>query len=150
MSEIMARRFGGFLGEFLEYDTKVPMFGILRYMRIKVKFDVRLPLKRKKKVLLGDKPYYAIFKYEKLSLFCFIFGKLGHGESFYPVRARVAPDNIIFGWDISLWALRRGGSVRTSKWLRQPDDTSCWFPDMERRSKGQVSRDLLIISNPKL
>lgn len=51
---------------------------------------------------MGDKSYYALFKYEKLSLFYFICGKLGHGESFCPIKARVTSKNISFTWDISI------------------------------------------------
>ncbi|MBA0880995.1 hypothetical protein Goshw_010433 [Gossypium schwendimanii] len=31
---------------------------------------------------------YAKFKYEKLTLFCFLCSCLGHGENFYPVRLK--------------------------------------------------------------
>ncbi|MBA0847013.1 hypothetical protein Goshw_011143 [Gossypium schwendimanii] len=49
-----------------------------KFMRIRVCLDVTGPLKRKKKVLVGKSMMvYARFKYEKLSLFCFICGKLG-------------------------------------------------------------------------
>ncbi|KAH1073311.1 hypothetical protein J1N35_025639 [Gossypium stocksii] len=54
MSKTMARRFGAFLGEFLDYDTWIPSIGVQRFMRVRVCIDVRLPLKRKKKVLLGQ------------------------------------------------------------------------------------------------
>ncbi|MBA0859416.1 hypothetical protein Goshw_006636, partial [Gossypium schwendimanii] len=42
MSKTMARRFGTFLGDFLIYDTKVRPLGVKRYMRLKVRLDVRL------------------------------------------------------------------------------------------------------------
>ncbi|MBA0772200.1 hypothetical protein Gotri_007616 [Gossypium trilobum] len=88
MSKAMVRQFGSFLGSFLDYDVKILMYCAKRYMRIKVQLDVRLLLKRKKKkiVLGASRTVYARFKYEKLSLFCFLYGKLGHGESFCLVR----------------------------------------------------------------
>ncbi|PPS17002.1 hypothetical protein GOBAR_AA03582 [Gossypium barbadense] len=107
MSKTMARRFGAFLGEFLDYDTRIPSMGVQRFMQVRVRINVQLPLRRKKKVLLGERFYYARFQYEKLSLFCFICGKLGHEESFYPVRVRVDLTTIIFGWDITLGHLSR-------------------------------------------
>ncbi|MBA0847410.1 hypothetical protein Goshw_017556, partial [Gossypium schwendimanii] len=60
---------------------------------------------RKKKIVLGtSRTIYARFQYEKLSLFCFLCGKLGHGENFCLVRVRVDSTKIIIGWDISLRA----------------------------------------------
>lgn len=66
-------------------------------MRIKVRLDVRLALERRKMVQVGDQLYYAQFQYEKLRLFCFICGKLGHRESFFLVRVHVDPSKIVFG-----------------------------------------------------
>lgn len=49
--------------------------------------NVRKSLRRKKKIALLDRSFhYVTFAYEKLTLFCFIFGKLGHGEDFCPLR----------------------------------------------------------------
>ncbi|MBA0618009.1 hypothetical protein Godav_027406 [Gossypium davidsonii] len=77
-------------------------------MQIKVWLDVCLPLKRKKKILLGvSRTVYARFQYERLSLFCFICGKLGHGERFGPLRVRIDSKKIQFGWDISLRELMK-------------------------------------------
>ncbi|MBA0819801.1 hypothetical protein Gohar_025732 [Gossypium harknessii] len=50
-----------------------------------------------------------------LSLFCFTYGKLGHGESFCPVRLRVDPSKIVFGWDTALQATIKGGPVRINR-----------------------------------
>lgn len=45
------------------------------------------PLKRKKKLTLPNgTTTYVRFEYERLTLFCFLCGKLGHGESFCPLR----------------------------------------------------------------
>ncbi|KAH1039138.1 hypothetical protein J1N35_040881 [Gossypium stocksii] len=46
-------RFGG-TGMFVQYDTALVTRGIMRYMRIRVKINVRMPLKRKKKLALGQ------------------------------------------------------------------------------------------------
>ncbi|KAA3467263.1 nucleolin-like [Gossypium australe] len=52
--------------------------------------DVRKPLKRRKKVMLSETTVsYAKFRYEKLTLFCFLCGCLGHGENFCPIRLRI-------------------------------------------------------------
>ncbi|MBA0566076.1 hypothetical protein Golob_010926 [Gossypium lobatum] len=91
-------------------------------MRIRVRLDVTILLKKKKKILIGkEQIVYAYFQYEKLSLFCFICGKLGHGESFCPFRTRMDPSKIVFGWDISLRAAVRRRNATVSKWLREAD-----------------------------
>ncbi|MBA0876748.1 hypothetical protein Goshw_000579 [Gossypium schwendimanii] len=98
VSETMAKQFGDFLGKFLEYDTSAWLINSHSFMRIRVQLNVTIPLKRRKKVMVGaDRIFYARFQYEKLSLFCFIYGKLGNGESFCPIRTRMALENIVFG-----------------------------------------------------
>lgn len=84
MLEFVARQLGNFIGDFLEYDTIAIQLGSKRFMGIRVKIDVRQPLRRRKRFALpnGDSTY-ARFEYEKLSLICFLCGKLGHGESFF-------------------------------------------------------------------
>ncbi|PPR92584.1 hypothetical protein GOBAR_AA28087 [Gossypium barbadense] len=69
MTETMAKQFGDFLGKFLDYDTSIPIFGLKKYMRIRVCLDVSASLKRKKKIQIGtDMTVYARFKYEKLRI----------------------------------------------------------------------------------
>ncbi|KAH1115114.1 hypothetical protein J1N35_008492 [Gossypium stocksii] len=97
MSKSMAWKFGIFLGTFLDYDAK--------------------------KVV----PRMKRFQYEKISLFYFTCGKLGHRESFYSVRVTVEPSKITFGWDISLRALWRIAPLVASQWLREPGLT-IWEP----------------------
>lgn len=122
MSVSMAKQFGDFCGKFLEYDTSIPTLGIQNYLRIRVCLNVAAPLKRKKKVLIGKSMVvYARFKYEKLSLFCFICGKLGHGESYCPLRLSIDPSKIVFGWDLSIRAVARNRSRVASRWLRAAD-----------------------------
>ncbi|KAK5811756.1 hypothetical protein PVK06_027124 [Gossypium arboreum] len=40
MSETMAKCFGAFLGEFMEYDTRIPSLVLQQYKGIKVRLDV--------------------------------------------------------------------------------------------------------------
>lgn len=115
MSEAMANRFGTFFGELLEYDMRIPTTGFQRFMRIKVKIDALQPLKRLKKLQVGNQNYYARFQYEKLSVFYFICGKLGHGESYCSIRVHTDSVSIVFGWDVSLRAAGRGGPLRVSR-----------------------------------
>ncbi|MBA0734094.1 hypothetical protein Gogos_018042 [Gossypium gossypioides] len=75
-------------------------------------------LKRRKKFPLPNgASAYTRIKYEKLSLFCFLCGKLGHGESFCPLRATIPKQDVVFQWDLSLHAPPRKVAIWKSKWL---------------------------------
>ncbi|TYG95820.1 hypothetical protein ES288_A11G298700v1 [Gossypium darwinii] len=129
----MAKQFGDFLGKFLEYDPTVLTLAVQKYMHIRVRLDVFVLLKRKKKIQIGkDTIVYACFQYEKLSLFCFIYEKLGHGESFCPFRLQIEPSNIVFGWDLPLCAVAQRKGMVLSRWLRQTDGSQLSSDNMER------------------
>ncbi|MBA0663854.1 hypothetical protein Goklo_003938, partial [Gossypium klotzschianum] len=52
---------------FLEYDTSISTMGIKKVMRIRIRLDVTIPLKRKKNIQIGkDWTVYACFQYDKL------------------------------------------------------------------------------------
>lgn len=125
---------------FLEYDTTVQT-----YMLIKVKLDVRAPLKRKKNILVGEERiFYAWFQYEKLSLFCFIYGKMVHGESFCPLRVRMDPMKIVFGWDVSFRVAAKRRAATINRWLREADGSLCCFTEKEGIFMGVILRIRLI------
>ncbi|MBA0790896.1 hypothetical protein Gohar_015512 [Gossypium harknessii] len=126
MTESMAKQFGDFCGKFIEYDTSIPLLGIQKFLRIRVFLDVIALLKRKKKVLMRKSMIvYARFKYDKLSLFCFICGKLVHGESYCPFRLQIEPSKIVFGWDLSLRAVVRRQNTAVNRRLRAADGSPC-------------------------
>ncbi|MBA0869387.1 hypothetical protein Goshw_027685 [Gossypium schwendimanii] len=50
ITEGMARQFGDFIGEFMEYDASLVTRGISKFMQIRVVIDIRILLKRKKRV----------------------------------------------------------------------------------------------------
>ncbi|KAG8491745.1 hypothetical protein CXB51_015165 [Gossypium anomalum] len=116
----MARQLGNFIGEFIEYDATLITRGIRKFMRIKVQLDVRSPLKRKKCIIYGqDKYTYTKIQYEKLSLFYFLFERLGHEESFCPLCLTLGSPDVEFWWDISLRAPPKRAISVTSRWLRE-------------------------------
>ncbi|MBA0771799.1 hypothetical protein Gotri_007272 [Gossypium trilobum] len=95
-------------GVLLEYDVKVVSLGYKGIMRVRVRFNIQKPLKRKKKIVLPNGTQtYVSFACEKLTLFCFVCGILRHGESFCPVRILQEKQDFILGWDISLRAPTR-------------------------------------------
>ncbi|MFQ6620595.1 hypothetical protein Gotur_000199 [Gossypium turneri] len=133
MSVSMAKQFGDFCGKYIEYDTSIPTLGIHHYICIRIWLNGATPLKRKKKVLVGKSMVvYARFQYEKLSLFCFVCGKLGHGESYCPVRLAIEPSKIVFGWDFTLRKVVRRRNMVVSRWLRAIDGS----PYSEENSAG--------------
>lgn len=120
-TEQMARQFGAFIGEFVEYDAKAVAAGLRTFMRVRVLVDIRQPLKRKKKLILAkQKEIFAMFKYERLTTFCFISGRLGHGESFCPVRLVKGSQELPMGWDLSIKAPVKKTLTGGSIWLREP------------------------------
>ncbi|KAH1108734.1 hypothetical protein J1N35_012502 [Gossypium stocksii] len=124
MSDRTARQFGDFIGKFMEYDTNLVTRGVSKFMCIRVLIDVRLLLKRRKWINIGQNRFiYALFQYERLSLFCFLCGRLGHGENFCEICLTLENQQVEFGWDLSLRAVPRRGGQSVSKWLREKTDS---------------------------
>lgn len=47
-----------------------------------VQVDIRRPLKQRKKIMISSLKFtYVNFKYERLTLFCFLGGRLGHNDN---------------------------------------------------------------------
>ncbi|KAK5804079.1 hypothetical protein PVK06_031728 [Gossypium arboreum] len=100
---------------------------VTKYMWIRVLLDVKSPLKRKKKISTGrNQCIYVLFQYEKLPLFCFLYGRLRHGENFCPIRLILSDQQVEFGWNISLKATPRRGRQVVSRWLRDDTDEGRW------------------------
>ncbi|KAK5840234.1 hypothetical protein PVK06_009123 [Gossypium arboreum] len=101
--------------------------------------DVRFPFKRKKIIGINQSQFtYVFFQYERLPLFCFLCGCLGHGESYYQVRLTLRNQQVEFGWDSSLRAAPRRGGQAVSKWLREENEAEKWVRmdiDGERRER---------------
>lgn len=64
-------------------------------MRLRVRVDVRKPLKCRKKICKKDKTEVMVScKYEKLCDFCFICGLLSHTERFCPKKLEAGAEEV--------------------------------------------------------
>ncbi|MBA0739311.1 hypothetical protein Gogos_012595 [Gossypium gossypioides] len=107
------------LGNFIEYDGSNLGKKNRNYMRIRVQIDIRRPLKRKKQLLFYGKCSYVRFKYERLSLFYFYCGCLGHSDSFCEAKMVMGVECAELGWDLSLCAQSRRALTMNNVWLRE-------------------------------
>ncbi|CAN0847808.1 hypothetical protein LINGRAHAP2_LOCUS5186 [Linum grandiflorum] len=77
-------------------------------MRLRVKLDVRKSLLREKEVKKPGSSIMVTFKYEKLPIFCFLCGRIGHIDRACAVRFRFARNiELPLLWDVSLRAPQR-------------------------------------------
>ncbi|KAL8496806.1 hypothetical protein ACS0TY_020473 [Phlomoides rotata] len=122
ISERVGIQLGNFFGKFMEYGKSNLGAAWLSYVRIKVEIETSNPLKRWKRIAQKNGESFLVhFKYEKLGIFCFVCGHLGHMENFYEVRylsSEVEPKR---EWGPFLRAPKRGGrKVVLNRWLRGP------------------------------
>jgi 14-3-3 protein epsilon len=88
---------GRFLGELKEYDHRNTVHST--YMRLKVRIDVTKPLQQNWKVRANAGNYVQIvFKYEKLGVFCYLCGLLGHTDKNCPKLFDMDHDDGTRGW----------------------------------------------------
>lgn len=121
MSESVGRQLGNFFGMFLEYDPKNNT-GIWREcMRIRIKVDIRKPLKRKKKIVRKNASEFIVScKYERLGDFYFRCGMLSHTERFCQKKFQQSSE-MEKEWGGWLRAQPRRVAGK-SKWLREDGD----------------------------
>ncbi|XP_057803593.1 uncharacterized protein At4g02000-like [Salvia miltiorrhiza] len=83
LTEGIGKILGKFIGTFLEYDSTNSTGVWRQYMRVRVGVRVDEPLKRFKKLKSKEGVTFMVnFKYERLHVFCFLCGRLGHSENF--------------------------------------------------------------------
>jgi hypothetical protein len=82
MKETVGTQLGNYIGVFMEYDKNNNSSFWRQYMRLRIKIDVRVPLKKETKVKDRNGNWCTVrFKYEKLGIFCFVCGIMGHAEN---------------------------------------------------------------------
>jgi hypothetical protein len=126
MKEKVGISLANYIGSFIEYDKNNNSCFWRQYMRLKVRVDVRLPLKKETKVKVREGNWCTVkFKYEKLGIFCFVCGVMGHAENKCEVRFAMEHDDGGREWSAEIRAenRRQGGRV-TSRWLREEGEGS--------------------------
>ncbi|XP_019171492.1 PREDICTED: uncharacterized protein LOC109167042 [Ipomoea nil] len=101
-------RIGDYVGVFLRYDERNFERQWTSFYRVRVTHDVSNPLKRRMKMILRDGSWTWInFKYERLHMFCFFCGKMGHTDKFclQARRSLLRPEQYPFGV-----SMRAGGT----------------------------------------
>jgi 14-3-3 protein epsilon len=121
MKERFGAQLANYIGSFLEYDKNNNSSFWRQYMRIRVKIDVRVPLKKYTKVMNKEGVWCTVkFKYEKLGIFCFVCGVMGHAENKCEIRFAMEQDDEVREWSADIRAEpRRMGGRLTSRWLRE-------------------------------
>lgn len=105
MSEVVGKALGNYIGEFVDYDPTNNSSIWRNCISIRVRVDVRQPLKKDRKIgLAGGEWSMAKFRYEKLSTFCFMYGCLGHTEQKCEVFFAKDQDDGVRGWGMELGA----------------------------------------------
>ncbi|MCI13672.1 hypothetical protein A2U01_0034792, partial [Trifolium medium] len=121
MKEKVGIAMAKYIGSFVEYDKKNNSSFWQEYMRIRVKIDVRMPLKKDTKVMNKEGEWCTVkFKYEKLGIFCFVCGIMGHAENKCEVRFSMEEDDGTREWLAEIRAEpRRQGGRLASWWLKE-------------------------------
>lgn len=127
MTEAVGWQLGNFFGSFVSYDQSNNASIWREYMRLKIKVDVRLPIKRRKKICRRDKSECIVnCKYEKLGDFSFLCGLLSHTERFCKKKLTGGAESEVMEWVSWLRAPpRREAAQGRSRWLRE-DGTEDW------------------------
>jgi 14-3-3 protein epsilon len=121
MAEKVGRTLANYIGSFVEYDKNNRGSFWREYMRIRVRVDIRRPLKKESKVKNQGGEWCTVnFKYEKLGVFCFVCGLIGHGENKCEVLFSMTEDDGSRAWSKDLRAEpRRRSAKQTSRWLME-------------------------------
>lgn len=159
--ESIGKQLGNFIGKFLEYDSTNSTSTWRQYMQLRVAIDVTKPLKRGKRIKKPDGSSFVVsFKYERLHIFCFLCGRIGHSERFCENLFTQDASNTHREWGVWLKADdRRGLSLPGDKWIRSEgtmkvDADAAPAENPPRRGKevftfGRSGINGGVISNPR-
>lgn len=124
MLEIVGKQHENFFGTFLQYDANNNSSIWRECMRLRIRVDVRKPLKRKKKIVKKDKSEVIVqCKYERLGDFCFTCGLMSHTERFCKKKLESNSGEVSKEWGSWLRAPpRKAVGASKSKWLQEEGD----------------------------
>ena len=104
-SEVVGTALGNYAGTFISYNSKNKKTAEKPYMRLRVLLDVRVPLKKEKKIKKASGDWVVCsFKYEKLTSFCFLCRLLGHIDRHCEQFYMLPEEELVRHWDVSLCA----------------------------------------------
>lgn len=129
MSEAVGKHIGNDIFNFLEYNVKNNFDFWRVFMRIRVLVDVRNPLKKQVRLRKpGGEEKDVKLKYERLEIFCYLCGLLGHLNDQCDKLFEMEVDNRTRGWGPKLWGdARMGSSGGGGQWLRDGSQPN-WTP----------------------
>lgn len=110
----------------MEYDVRNNTAIWRECMRVRIRQDVRKPLKRKKKIVKKDgKEFTVMCKYERLGEFCSLCGFVSHTERFCRRFIDKRGSEGEKEWGLWLKAPpRRAANQNQSRWLRDEGDAT--------------------------
>ena len=104
MSEEVGRELGNSIGRFIEMDRQARQSEQAKFIRIRVDLLLDKPLRREGRVasVEGEKCWVS-FRYERLPIFCFQCGKLGHNEKHcLDPPDQQTPGNMVIGFGLKV------------------------------------------------
>jgi hypothetical protein len=156
MAEKVGRKLANYIGSFVEYDKNNKSSFWRQYMRIRVRVDIRKPLKKNAKVKNQGGEWCTVnFKYEKLDVFCFVCRIIGHGKNRCEVRFAMENDDRTSEWFVEMRAEpRRRTGRQTSRWLMEEGGDSRFRGDRSETdaaiNEGGTQADPTHINSPQM
>ncbi|VFQ97975.1 unnamed protein product [Cuscuta campestris] len=114
---------GKFLGQFRKIYVANTFKAFQGFFRVRVAIDVRKPLKRKMKLTKRDgSVVWVLFKYERITLFCYYCGILGHLAKHCraALLSSLAPESYLYDESLKAGGKKALLSVG-EQWIRRVD-----------------------------
>lgn len=93
-------------------------------------------------MITKDKSAFVLLQCKHLSLFYFLCGRLGHGESYCLIRLSQGFRDTKFEWDISLRAIPQRENLNVSRWHREaPTSFIKTSLEIEKARRGRRMND---------